>query len=174
MSASEVVYDPGRKNTSFDVYFKNLDLAEVARAQKMKAVTVTGKVDGHLPVSLNADGLSIDNGTFSSVVPGGTIQYKSAVNGGSTVSGSLTGIVLKALEDFQYDLLSGTAQYTKEGELALNVHLEGVSPALETERPVHLNVNMEQNVLSLLKSLRYSKVVTEELDQRIQQQYKEN
>lgn len=172
ISTNQFFYNFDSKHADIDMYFKALDLDEIVRAQKGETVNVTGKIDGHLPVQLEAEGVTISDGTFKSVPPGGVIQYKHSRSSKGSGKESLTGIVLKALEDFRYDILDGSAQYAKDGSLALRVHLEGVSPALETDRPVHLNLNMEQNILSLLKSLRYSRIVNKELDKKIKQQFK--
>ena len=80
-------------------------------------------------------------------------------------------MVIEALGDFRYDILQATADYHRDGTLNLNFHIEGTSPRLETSRPVHLNINSEQNVLSLLQSLEYAEGLNQSLDRRIRQQY---
>jgi hypothetical protein len=58
--------------------------------------------------------------------------------------------------------------------LTINLQLKGTSPELDTRRPVHLNINTEQNLLSLLKSLRYAQGVSESIDQKVRRQYEKN
>ncbi|UCB56267.1 MAG: YdbH domain-containing protein, partial [Thiotrichales bacterium] len=52
--------------------------------------------------------------------------------------------------------------------------LKGTSPELETTRPVHLNINTEQNLLSLLKSLRFAEGISANIDRKVRQQYDES
>ncbi len=169
--SEQIDYNFKKKSTAFDVNFQGVDLAEIMKTQKMKSVSASGKINGILPVQLDHNGIEVIGGEFVSVHPGGLIEYQQA--GGDRVKSkeSLTGIVLKSLQEFYYDTLEGSVDYARDGKLDVQVHMEGVSPALETNRPVHLNVNMEQNILSLLKSLRYSKIVTKELDKKIKQRF---
>ena len=60
--------------------------------------------------------------------------------------------------------------YQPDGTLNVQFHIEGKSPSLDTNRPVHLNINSEQNVLSLLESLKYTQGLNDELDQRLKEQ----
>jgi hypothetical protein len=76
------------------------------------------------------------------------------------------------VEDFRYNSLKTTAEYLPSGRLNLDIGLQGISPELSTTRPVHLNIHAEQNLPSLLQSLRFSKGLTDELDKRVNQHYK--
>ena len=84
----------------------------------------------------------------------------------------ITGYALKAVEDFRYNSLKTTARYAPDGQLDLDISLEGTSPKLAADRPVHLNIHAEQNLPALMQSLRFSKGLTEELDKRVKQHYK--
>jgi hypothetical protein len=55
--------------------------------------------------------------------------------------------------------------------LTVNLKLQGTSPELETSRPVHLNINTEQNLLSLLKSLRYAEGISAKIDSKVRRKY---
>jgi hypothetical protein len=75
------------------------------------------------------------------------------------------------LEEFHYQEFSTDVSYLADGTLTTQMHLKGTSPGLETDRPVHLNISTEQNLLSLLKSLQYSKALTSEIDQQVERKY---
>jgi hypothetical protein len=51
----------------------------------------------------------------------------------------------------------------------VNFKLQGKNEQLDPERPVHLNVNTEQNLLSLLQSFEYSNRLEKEMDTRARQ-----
>jgi hypothetical protein len=80
-------------------------------------------------------------------------------------------VVIAALRDFRYRVFTAETNYHPNGDLYMNFHLEGISPQLDPNRPVHLNINSEQNVLSLLKSLSYSEGVNKTLDKQIQEKF---
>ena len=128
---------------------------------------------GRLPLTINADGISISGGSINSVSPGGTIHY--APEGGT---GALQNtapqmqLMLQALRDFRYDRFSAETHYSPDGNLLLQMRLEGKSPHIDNNRPIHLNINLEQNILSLLKSLRYTDGLNKALDKRVRDHFK--
>ena len=110
--------------------------------------------------------VTVPDGELHSRAPGGTINYFPP--GGRADLSDLPSYALQALEEFNYNMLTATPSYYEDGTLIIAVHTEGHSPPLNTERPVHLNLNMEQNILSLLESLRYSGKLTDKLEQQLQ------
>ena len=54
--------------------------------------------------------------------------------------------------------------YFEDGELLLNVQLQGSNPDMNNGQPINLNVNIIDHIPSLLKSLQASRVITEELE----------
>jgi len=167
-----LIYDPQQPEVQSTVRLNNIDLARLVTIQQVKGLEVQGKIAGSLPFFFDHKGLQIEGGKLKNTGNGGLIRYTLAGNNGLKES-PLTGYALKALEDFHYNLLSATAKYNPDGKLLVGLHLEGKSPRLDTNRPVHLNINTEQNILSLLKSLRYSTSLTDEIDKEVQQHYQE-
>ena len=165
-------YDPQQPEVHSTIQLNNIDLARLITVQQVKGLKVKGRIEGSLPFFFDRNGLRMDKGDLKNTGKGGLIQYTLAGDNALKKS-PLTGYALKALEEFHYSLLSATAQYRPDGELQVSLHLEGKSPKLDTTRPVHLNINAEQNLLSLLKSLRYSTSLTDEIDREVQQHYQD-
>jgi hypothetical protein len=149
---------------------ERLHIEDLLALQQVKGLAVNGIVSGTLPICYDSDGLRVEQGRLQNLPPGGVIRYTPG-DGTALQSSPLTGIALKALEEFHYKLLSATTEYQPDGTLRVSMHLEGKSPKLDSTRPVHLNINTEQNVLSLLKSLRYSETLTDEIDKRIESHF---
>jgi hypothetical protein len=165
---SKVVnYDLNAPDSNFSVDVKALDLGKLVGLIKMNTLYVTGLISGSIPVRIKGKDISVDSGGLYSNDPGGEIRY-TPVNTNQT---GLTAYALKAVEDLQYQSLKVTTRYQPSGQLDLDISLKGVSPGLETSRPVLLNVHAEQNLPALLQSLRFSKGLTEELDKRVKQHY---
>jgi len=59
--------------------------------------------------------------------------------------------------------------YDEGGELLLSVQLQGLNPDMNNGQEINLNVNITDNIPSLLKSLQASRVITDELERFISQ-----
>ena len=167
VTSPAMTYDLNQPDSRFTVNIKGMDLATLVDLVKMKGLHVTGKISGSIPVTIKGKDISVDNGKLYNDPPGGEISY-SPKNMNAV---GLTGYALKAVKDFHYTLLKATAAYAPSGQLDLDIGLQGISPKLDADRPVHLNIHAEQNLPALMQSLRYSKGLTEELNKRVQQRY---
>jgi hypothetical protein len=173
-SSDNFVFDLNRNRNSFRINATNIDLAQIVETQQLEDIVVTGRIDGTIPVEINEQGVFIRHGAFVNAVRAGSIRYNPAAGTDQLKQNPLTGIALDALKDFRYSHLSADVNFTPEGMLKINLQLKGTSPELDTKRPVHLNINTEQNLLSLLKSLRYAEGVSESIDQKVRRQYNKN
>jgi len=73
------------------------------------------------------------------------------------------------LEDFYYQELSSVVGYDKNGELTLELQLNGYNPAVENGRKVKLNVTLEEDLPALIKGIQLSNSVSDVIRKRIQQ-----
>jgi len=169
--ANDFPLDINKPDTSLNVNIQNLDIEQVVATQNVDGLEATGQIDGTLPVTISKDGVSIKDGAFWNHLEGGNIVYLISDEQAAALDNPLTDLVIKALRDFRYRVLNVDADYRPNGDLMMNFHFEGVSPLIDPNRPVHLNINSEQNVLSLLKSLSYSEGVNKTLDKQIQEQF---
>ena len=173
VSSREIEFDLNRETNEFEFEIHELNLEEIMRLQEFEGLKATGRLSGNIPITVRSDGVHIEKGKISALSPGGQIHYAPAEGTGSVEQAAPgTEIVFQALKDFRYDVLSADTRYSPDGELSLQMHLEGRSPELKTKRPVHLNINLEQNVLSFLKSLRFVDGLSDELDKRVREHYK--
>jgi hypothetical protein len=85
-----------------------------------------------------------------------------------------TNIVFEILEDLTYHTLETKVNYAPDGNLILNLAIRGISPKLDEKRPIHFNLNLEQNVVQLLKSLRIADDIDDVLDKNVQDYYKKH
>jgi hypothetical protein len=175
VTGNGIHYDPNTNDNRFTLNFEGLDLAALVAMQKVEGLQATGLIDGTLPVHLNDAGLEIAHGELHARPPGGRIQY--LPEGGTKnmkKSAPGTGIVFQILEDMDYHTLDATANYTPDGNLLLSLAIKGMSPKLDTKRPVHFNLTLEQNVLKLLKSLRIAEDIDSVLDKNVQEYFRKH
>lgn len=119
-----------------------------------KSIIGTGKISGELPVAFTNEKLSIKNGFLQSLAPGGELHYTPSAEALETAKQNQdTNFTLKALEQFYYDQMVIKLQYDNKGNLLANIFLEGKNPKISNGRKIQFNINVEENILSLLKSL---------------------
>ena len=81
--------------------------------------------------------------------------------------------MFNALKNFNYTSLRVEPDYDSSGLLLLGLKLQGSNPDLGGGRQVNLNVNLEQNVIQLLQSLRFVDGLNEAIDNRVRQYYRQ-
>lgn len=172
VSSNNIQIDLAKQNFDCEILLDRIDLQKIVQLTNREDLQVSGIVDGAIQAQWKDKQLLIPGGELNSREPGGTIRYLPPVNreGLST----LPAYAMTALEEFNYYSLTATPSYESDGTLRINIHMEGHSPPLNTSRPVHLNLNTEQNILSLLRSLRYSNNLTDKLDQHLRHESPEN
>ena len=168
ITCPEILYDLNQPDSHFVVNINKMDLGTLLQLIKKDDLHVNGRVSGTIPVTVKGKDISVDDGLLYNEPPGGEIRYTPANMNPS----GITGYALMAVEDFRYNSLKTTARYAPDGQLDLDISLEGTSPKLDTNRPVHLNIHAEQNLPALMQSLRFSKGLTDELDKRVKEHYK--
>jgi len=131
------------ENTTAELSHINLGrLLEYADFDGLKG---TGSLDILLPVSTDKAGVNIKNGLFHSTAPG-YLAYKREGVAGSNIG-------LQALENFQYQDLSGKINYQSDGSYRIEVHLEGKNPDLYGGHPVVFNLNINGSLPELFEAL---------------------
>jgi hypothetical protein len=164
VASDHIELDLARAQNDFVVQLQGVDVAKILETQGHEGLQGSGIIDGLLPVSLSAKGVTVKQGVLQARAPGGVIRYHSGESGQSLqgVDPSIK-LMMQTLENFHYTLLKSELDYSEDGNLVMKMRLEGRNPDAEAKNPVHLNLNVEQNVLSLLKSLHLADELGEKL-----------
>ncbi|MGI9324419.1 MAG: intermembrane phospholipid transport protein YdbH family protein [Pseudomonadales bacterium] len=149
---------------TFDVQLTNLSLAQLL-ALEGEDVGGTGTLSGSLPVRISSAGVEVHNGLLESLPPGGVIRLSEQFANPTGQPG--LDFAVGALSDFRYDALTASVDYTPTGDLKLGVALRGHNPKVERGRQINYNVNVSENVLTLLQSLQADQLVTEQVERRV-------
>ena len=144
-----------------------IQLSRLLTLEEFEAIEVSGTVGAELPVLIVGSSLTITKGRLFGEPPGGVIRYRSASEPDETDTSSI-GFVTLALSNFEYETLTSEIDYNADGDLNLQLQLTGRNPDLDTNRPVVLNVGVENNVPQMLKSLQAARTVQDVLEQRLQ------
>ena len=147
---------------------ESIQLSRLLILEEFDAIEVSGTVGAELPVTIAADALTMTIGRLFGEPPGGVIRYLPESTPDET-DASGVGFVTRALSNFEYETLTSDIEYNADGDLKLQLKLTGKNPDLDENRPVVLNLGVENNVPQMLKSLQAARTVEEILKQRLQQ-----
>lgn len=148
---------------------EGIDIAALIALEQKPALSGTGRLNGNLPVTLGSDGLHMTAGRLYALPPGGLIQYSGDERVAEMAKGNPgIDLLLKALRDFHYRLLEADLDYTPDGLLLAKLRLEGNNPELQGGKPVHLNINLEENILTLLRSLQLADEISNRIGENIE------
>lgn len=136
---------------SAKVKIKGIDLSKVLSLYDPSgSIKVSGLVDIEFPITqYNVFNPSIKDGTL--LGNSGSILWPYTEGAGESGYGEFA---RKALEDLRYHEMNGGFSISAKGDLKLKLNLKGTSPKAEKNRPIHLNINLEENLPALAKSLR--------------------
>jgi hypothetical protein len=157
-------YRTGKESNNLTLFAESIELAELLDIKEFAAVEVTGSISAELPLTIEADGVTVNDGTLTGEPPGGVIRYHAA---DSEADASALGIVTTALSNFEYASLTSDVSYSKDGDLKLQMQLKGRNPEMPDSRPVVLNLGVENNVPQMLRSLQAARSVEDILRKRL-------
>ncbi len=62
-------------------------------------------------------------------------------------------MISKILKNYKYDSLAVDIDYSKEGQLNASSRFKGYNPDFQNGRPVYINLNIEDDIPALIKTL---------------------
>jgi hypothetical protein len=132
-----------------------LDLKKVLELEQQETVKGTGILDGMLPLIISEKNAEVHHGSIIARPPGGTLQLEvdeETANGWAKNQPQLD-LLVQALQNYQYSKLEVGVDYEKNGTLKLATKLEGKNPDFQNGVPIHFNLNIEENIPALMRSL---------------------
>lgn len=160
--------DFARNKNEFVVQLEHIDLDKIMQLEQQEGLQGSGLLDGQLPISLSREGIAVENGQLAVRAPGGVIRYTPTPKVANLAqTNPSVNMVVDALRNFHYQVMSIHSDYKTKGDLNLQVHIEGRNPDWQAGKPVHLNLNLQENIPVLLRSLQ----VGGEISERVRQHY---
>ncbi len=154
--------DPAQARHRFVVKLEGIGLNHILQLERQEGLEGSGVLDGQLPIEISPAGIRVAQGKLAARAPGGTIRYRPAERVMSMVrTNPSLKLVVDALGNFHYQKLEADTNYQPDGNLALHLRLEGKNPDWQHGQPVHLNLNVEENIPVLLRSLQLGGEITE-------------
>jgi hypothetical protein len=168
LTADSFSYRTAAESNNLTLHAESIKLSELLSIQEFDAVEVTGSISAVLPLTIEENAVIIEGGILTGEPPGGVIRYRPGLATANTDASGI-GIATRALSNFAYKTLTSEVSYSRDGNLTLQMRITGRNPDLEGERPVVLNLGVENNVLQMLRSLQAARTVQDILEQRMAQ-----
>ncbi|GJL56601.1 MAG: hypothetical protein NPIRA02_37330 [Nitrospirales bacterium] len=170
VSSDAFVFDASQSRTQLTVHAQGLDIGAILNLEQQEGLHGTGLIDGTIPVLLTDNGVEVHNGKLAARPPGGMIRYQTAEGTAKTLKQTSKdmNLVLQALNNFHYDALTVGVDYDHTGKLLLATKIKGKNPNLHRGKPIHFNLNVEENIPALLQSLQVAKDIEGTIDELIQ------
>lgn len=147
--------------------FQSVELGELL-ALTQEQLEGTGRLSGSVPIQITDGKLSIDKGKIWAAPPGGVIRYKPDDRMMAMVAkNAQLQLVADVMSDFRYDALTSDIDYSPEGNLTAHTSLKGNNPGYQNGQEIHFNLQLEENVGTLLKSLRLDGDVIRRVEERV-------
>jgi len=174
LMGGQVTLTPGQWNLAagnqlFPIHIRGLELQQLFALYPAEGLAGSGTLDGDLPVRLGQNGIEIEQGHVAARQPGGHLQFSSERIKALGRSNPAMQLVTQSLEDFRFTTLNSAVDYDQHGTLTLGMRLEGQNPAIENGRPIHFNINLEEDIPNLLASLQLTDRVNDIITRRVQQ-----
>ncbi|MBQ4860970.1 YdbH domain-containing protein [Pseudoalteromonas sp. MMG013] len=143
----------------------DLDLGMLAEAGRDAGIALSGRVSGKLPIFINGNAISIENGTLYNVDTGQlVVEDNASVNALKAQQPSLT-TVIGLLDNLTVNTLTSDVNLTADGWLTLGVKIVGENE--EQAQPVNFNYTHTENIFTLFKALRLSDEITQRVEQAL-------
>lgn len=138
------------------IQIQHLDLQALMEMLAYPDIELTGILDGTLPLSVQ-DGLPVINsGRLHSRYPGGVLRYKSGSSIDQNIQASTSDSlkrISQILKNYKFDSLAVDVDYSKEGKLKASSRFKGANPDFQSGQPVYINLNIEDDVPALIKTM---------------------
>ncbi|MYH02252.1 MAG: hypothetical protein F4142_06700 [Nitrospira sp. SB0675_bin_23] len=166
VSSPRIHFDPARPSTRFTLNVDGVQLDRLLQLEQQQGLEGSGVLDGSIPITLNGKTVTVHEGHVAVRPPGGVIRFAPL---GETRQMLVRAkpemeLVLRALENFRYDVLRALVSYQEDGTLLLETRLEGKNPDMKEAPPVHFNLNVQENIPALLQSVQVVKDIENQLE----------
>ncbi len=159
-------YDVAAVEGRLNLDVLNVSLDEIL-ALEDENLSSEGRLNGSVPIQINKGKVSVSAGSIAAIEPGGFIRYKPSEAVRSTIADDEQMVlVMDALSNFHYHGLDTQLDYSEEGVMVANIALKGSNPEVQSGREIHLNLSLQENVATLLRSLRLGDDIADQFEQR--------
>jgi hypothetical protein len=151
------------RSQSTEITLNDIELAKLVELQQQPGIKISGEVKGSLPLKFDEDGVKIENGMLISQGPGNL----RILNNPAFDSIKAQQSELAFLENMNFTQLSSSVKLNSDGWLDLDFSLLGDNP--EKNQNLKFNYSHQENILTLLKSLRLANSVQKKIEKSLKE-----
>ncbi|MDJ0948403.1 MAG: YdbH domain-containing protein [Alphaproteobacteria bacterium] len=167
--AKDFVADPHAARQTILLEVADVDFGRLVGLAGLEGLSVTGILDGKVPVTIVGKDVVIRDGRLAVREPGRLSYAPAAYPGALAAGGEGMALALKALENFQYDSLSLTLNRQLGGETVVTLHIKGRNPDLYDGYPIALNLNVSGRLDEILRQQLEGYQIPDQIRKRIEQ-----
>lgn len=154
VSLTPAVIDPSAARSNLLVHVDNIDLAAFFELIQVEGLTGTGHLDGHIPIKLEGEQITISDSLLTARAPG-ILRFKSDKASQLLAgAGEEMNLLLQAIQDFHYTELSLSLDKSAKQDLIAKLSLLGKNPNVKAGQVFRLNIKLESNIDKLLTPIR--------------------
>ncbi|MFC6635143.1 intermembrane phospholipid transport protein YdbH family protein [Microbulbifer taiwanensis] len=168
LQSQSLVWNLAGEERNSQVSISEVSLRELAREMEAENFAATGILDLQIPLVTGPKGVTVKRGGVKARPPGGRLRYYGAFSAAMLAGNPQLKLLAGALEDYNYRELSGTLEYPPSGDMQLQLKLVGRSASVAADRDLIINLNLENNIPDMLRSLQATRDLTEALEKQVQ------
>lgn len=169
ITADPIQLDLTKQQQIIKLQLDKIDLAKVLQQHPTSDLTGNGLISGTIPLLICNNGIRVDKGHIAAESPGGELQYRPAAASSMAAGNQSMKVVLDALDNFHYSVLSSNVSYDAAGKLNLALSIQGNNPSFEQGRAINFNINLEEDLPALITSMQLNSEISEKIKRRVQQ-----
>jgi hypothetical protein len=165
VSIDRMDYDLKTKHTETRVQLNGIPIQSLLDLQGATKLSATGTIRATIPLLLDNNAFSIPKGNMDAETSG-TIIYSTTPEERAAAGAGMQ-LTYEALGNFRYTELLSTISMKPDGNSVISIKLKGRNPDFQNNRPVNLNLNIEQNLLDLFRSLTLSSDIERAISEKV-------
>lgn len=170
VSINRMDYDLNTKHTETRVQLSGIPIQSLLDLQGASKLSATGTIRAEIPLLLDNDAFSIPEGSMDAETKG-TIVYSTTPEERAAAGAGMR-LTYEALDNFFYSELVSTITMKPNGDSVISIKLKGRNPDFQENRPVNLNLTIQQNLLDLFRSLTLSSDIEQAITEKALEQSK--
>lgn len=128
-----------------------IDLNALAVLMNIEGLEGTGRLTGDLTFQVKEDAVVVEHGELSAEEPG-VLRYRGEALRAAATGNENLGLLVQALENFHYEVLTLGIDIPEYGEGVVTLHLEGANPDVLEGYPFDVTINLESEYGRLIKT----------------------
>jgi hypothetical protein len=146
----------------------DVDLARLLDLVTFEGLSGAGHIGGRLPLVRRGDALEIRNASLTGDAAGGWIRYRAA-RGFAHLAPTREDlrVTLSVLENLHWESLELSMNGDPQGSVEIRLHVRGRNPEYQGGRLVELNMNLESELMHLLRSEAFVYRIPERIARRL-------